>query len=135
MSMHPSVSEEVRSNTYGLCMLVYASPTQTGKAICRQLRIISYHPDVSDRKGKKCPPPLQKPHGSGEDKVITGLAAELQDRHSCDREKQPDKHGPEEPASVLKKKKYQQKDKRPRQGHRHVTHSTSRTLCDCQTAI
>ena len=33
-----------------------------GEGVCRQLRIISYHPDVSDRKGKKWhTPPLQEP--------------------------------------------------------------------------
>ena len=70
-----------------------------GESVCRQLWIISYHPDVSDRKGKKChPPPLQKPLDGGEDKkVITGL---LQDHHRLEREKQPDKRGPEEQISA-----------------------------------
>jgi hypothetical protein len=106
-----------------------------GEGVCRQLRIISYHPDISDRKGKKWhPPPLPEQLESVKDKNASVPAVDQQDSPASvqpGRKNQPRGQvqdgncTPGEEAPATKKNRHQRRSRRPRRGHKDNIHTTS----------
>ena len=106
-----------------------------GEGVCRQLRIISYHPDVSDRKGKKWhPPPLPEQLESVKDKNASVPAVDQQDSQASvqpGRKNQPRGQvqdgncTPGEEAPATKKNRHQRRSRRPWQGRKDTMHTTS----------